>query len=234
MNNSNASLRYWNPFKQTWVGIAYSDRITHPFYFKEVLCRGIDQIIKELNIPQYDIESSHGSVLWIFNGQLEDFKVQWQFENNTTPFSLKIGYYVDDNLVDIEVLYDYTTYEEVLDFIQAYMEKILSNGVPQEPEIEYDASNVAEVKLMHGVMQSMNNEDAYFSWIVTGVPDGATKDDYIDIALDEEEFEHCKQLFDSLFAEYAPDGLYRPSKDEEAYAKQTCKRLNLPEIEVLM
>ncbi len=234
MNNAHARFRYYNPFQQTWdTYIAYSDKISdfHPYYFKEVLYHGISQFIKELNIPDYEVEDDY-SHLWIFNGHSEDFKVSWEFQGET-PFSLKIGYYIDNKQVDhTQVLYDYTTYEEALDFIQNYMSDILTNGVPQEPEVEYDEDAVAQLKLMHSVMQSMNNEDAYFSWITTGVPDGATKEDYIDIASNPEEFDDCLELFDSLFTEYASDGLFRPSSDEIAFAKRVCERLGLPSIEI--
>ena len=78
----------------------------------------------------------------------------------------------------------------------------------------------------------MNNENAYYTWIMTGVPDGATKEDYIDIASNSEEFDDCLELFDKLFTKYAPDGLFRPSSDEIAFAKRVCERLGLPLIEI--
>lgn len=233
MKNADVAYRYYNPFNQSYTNIAFCDRISHPYYFKEVLDFGISQIIKDMNIP-YDIDSSLGSSLWIFHidGDDGDFKVSWEFEGKT-PYSLKIGYYEEDNLLDQQVLYDYTTYEEALNYVQNYITEILTNGVPQEPEVEYDEAIVSELKLMHGLMQSMNDEDAYYSWITTGVPDGATEDDFIYIASDADEFKHCKNLFDRLFVEYSVDGLYKPTPEEVEYAEQTCKRLGLPDIEIL-
>ena len=235
MNNANVYYRYHNPFKPgNYITIAYANRIAdfHPYFFGEVLYRGITQIIEELNIS-YSIEDAvSGRSLWVFNGHDEDFKVAWEFEGRK-PFDLRIGYYVNNEQVDhTQALYDYKTYEEALDFIKAYIENIITNGVPQEPEVEYDEDAVAQLKLMHSVMQSMNNEDAYYSWILTGVPDGATKEDYIDIASNPEEFDDCLELFDSLFTEYASDGLFRPSSDEIAFAKRVCERLGLPSIEI--
>ena len=234
MNNANTYYRYYNPFKQNWTTIAYSNTISdfNPYFFKEVLYHGLSQIIKELNMSEYDLEEGlSGTHIWVFNGHDEDFKITWEFEDRK-PYCLKIGYYVDNNPLDLQVFYDYTTYEEALDFIKDYIENIITNGVPQEPEPEYDKDAVAQLKLMHSVMQTMNNEDAYFSWITTGVPDGATEEDYIDIASDPEEFDHCLQLFDSLFTTYAPNGLFRPSSDEIAFAKRVCERLGLPSIEI--
>ena len=230
MRNADVASRYYNYFNPSEPKrIAFSDRITHAAFFSDVLYRGISQIIDELDIP-YDIEV-YGPILHVFNDNEDEFKVSWEFDGNT-PYSLKIGYYVNDECLDQQVLYDYTTYEEALDFIQDYMSDILTNGVPQEPGVKYDEDTVAQLKLMHSVMQSMNNENAYYTWIMTGVPDGATKEDYIDIASNSEEFDDCLKLFDSLFTKYAPDGLFRPSSDEIAFAKRVCERLGLPSIEI--
>ena len=232
MKNSNVAYRYYDYYNPpSSVNIAFSDKI-RPGYIRDVLSYGVHLIVtEELNIPQYDNIEDSGRGFWIFNGNDQDFKVTWEFEGNK-PYSLKIGYYEDDNLLDTKVLYDYTTYEEALDFIQNYVSDILTNGIPQEPEPEYNESDVTELKLMHEIMQSMNNEDAYYSWIMTGVPDGATEEDFIDIASDPDEFADCKNLFDSLFTEYAPDGLFKPSSDEIAFAKRVCERLGLPSIKI--
>ena len=230
MKNSNVAYRYYDYYNPpNSIKIAFSDKI-RPGFFRDVLSYGVHLITEDLNIPEYDNVEDTSYGFWIFNGNNQDFKVTWQFEGNK-PYSLKIGYYKDDNPLDTKVLYDYTAYEEALDFIQDYMSNILTNGVSQEPEAEYDEDAVAQLELMHSVMQSMNNENAYFSWITTGVPDGATEEDYIDIASNSEEFDNCLELFDRLFTKYAPDGLFRPSSDEIAFAKRTCERLGLPSIE---
>ena len=236
MNNANVYYRYHSPFKPgEYVTIAYANRIVdfHRYFFKEVLYRGISQIIKELNIPYDQEEGLSGTYTWVFdiNGDDKSFKINWEFEDRN-PYSLKIGCYDGDVILDLKVLYDFTTYEDALDFIKDYIETTLTNGVPQEPEVEYDEDAVAQLKLMHSIMQSMNNENAYYTWIMTGVPDGATKEDFIDIASDSEEFDDCLELFDKLFTKYAPDGLFRPSSDEIAFAKRTCERLGLPSIEI--
>lgn len=232
MKNADVRYRYYDYFNPpNSTKIAFSDKI-RPAFFRDVLSYGIHLITEDLNIPEYDNVEDCSYGCWIFNGEGKDFKVNWQFDGNT-PFSLKIGYYVDNNQLDIKVLYEYTTYEEALDFIQDYMRDILTNGVPEEPQSEYDENDVAELKLMHHIMMSMNNEDAYYSWIMTGVPDGATEEDYIDIASDPEELTTCKQVFDNVFSDYASDGLFDPTPEEAAYAKQVCERLGLPEIEIL-
>ena len=96
-----------------------------------------------------------------------------------------------------------------------------------------DAERIKTLKLMHGIMMSMNNEDAYDSWIVMGVPDGASEDDYEFIALDDKEYEDTIALFNRLFKRYAKDGLFRPDQKEEQFAKEKCRELNIPEIEIL-
>ena len=237
MNNANVYYRYHSPFKPgEYVTIAYVNRIVdfHRYFFKEVLYKGISQIIKELNIPYDQEEGLSGKYTWVFDINEDDksFKINWEFEGRN-PYSLKIGCYDGDVILDQKVLYDFTTYEEALDFIKDYIETVLTNGVPQEPEVEYNEADVAELKLMHEIMQSMNDEDAYYSWVMTGVPDGATEEDFIDIASNSDDFADCKDLFDKLFKRYSKDGLYKPSAEEINYANQACKRLGLPEIEIL-
>lgn len=232
MRNADVRYRYYDYFNPpNDIKIAFSDKIRLGF-FRDVLSYGVHIITEDLNIPEYDNVEDHGHGFWIFSGEDKDFKVNWQFNGNT-PYSLTIRYYVDDNELDNKTLYDFTTYEEALDFIQDYMRDILTNGVSEEPQPEYNENDVAELKLMHHIMMSMNNEDAYYSWTMTGVPDGATEEDYIDIASDPEEFTECKHVFDEVFSDYASDGLFDPTSEEAKYAKQVCKRLGLPEIEIL-
>lgn len=67
-------------------------------------------------------------------------------------------------------------------------------------------SRIADLKAMDRLMRSMNNEDAFMCWIVI-FPDGATEDDYADIAEDEEQFEECVLEFLSVMKRYMKDGL---------------------------
>lgn len=63
------------------------------------------------------------------------------------------------------------------------------------------------MKAMHSIIQTMNNEDAYMEWIYL-VPDGATEEDFIDIADDDDMFDEACRLFCTLIRRYGKDGFY--------------------------
>ena len=92
---------------------------------------------------------------------------------------------------------------------------------------------ISLVEQMNEVMKSMNNEDAYESWIYI-VPDEATREDFEYIAQDYELYQECRHLFDDLYTEYHEDGLYKPSSSAYNFAKSCDRRLALGDIEVLI
>lgn len=61
----------------------------------------------------------------------------------------------------------------------------------------FDA-RVEQLKAMHTLMSNANDERIYCAWIVTGMPDGATKEDYEYIACDDELYTECFNLFARL------------------------------------
>lgn len=63
------------------------------------------------------------------------------------------------------------------------------------------------LKSLHEIMMNMNNEDAYDEWIVCGVPDGATDEDFTEIAEDKEEWLYMVKLFASIYNQYKDDEL---------------------------
>lgn len=54
---------------------------------------------------------------------------------------------------------------------------------------------------LDSVMRNMNDEECYMTWILT-VPDEATKEDFEDIAADDEFFTEVLNLFSELFDYY--------------------------------
>lgn len=65
---------------------------------------------------------------------------------------------------------------------------------------------IDDLKAMDRLMRSMNNEEAFMAWI--GIfPDGASEEDYADIAEDEGQFEECVLEFLSVMKRYMKDGL---------------------------
>jgi len=67
------------------------------------------------------------------------------------------------------------------------------------------------VKLMHETMLSMNNENAYLSWIYE-MPDEPCEEDFEWFAEDEDRYIELYLYFIRLLISYAKGGLYKPSK----------------------
>lgn len=170
----------------------------------------------------------------------EEFKVTWNFDTkhdlngrrSVMSSVLRIEYYKEGKWLDTTNAYEFTTYAQALDSVMNYVQDILTNGVKGVETPTADENLVKKLKLMHNVMMSMNNEDAYYSWIYV-VPDEPSEDDFIYIASDADEYKDCEDTFDSLFKKYAKDGIYKPTEEEKQFAFDTCKRLGIPQIEVL-
>lgn len=60
-------------------------------------------------------------------------------------------------------------------------------------------SRVAQLKAMHQLMMAANDESIYMSWIYT-VPDCPSDEDFIDIAMDDEQYNECFDKFVKLIA----------------------------------
>lgn len=76
-----------------------------------------------------------------------------------------------------------------------------------DKEIEYQDTisvytrdvRVAQLKAMHQLMVAANDESIYMTWIYT-VPDCPSDEDFIDIAMNDKEYNHCFDLFVKLIA----------------------------------
>lgn len=89
-----------------------------------------------------------------------------------------------------------------------------------------------ELRKMHETIIHMNNEDAYFGdWITFGPPDGATEDDFMDIAEDKEFFNDIKRLFKHIYSQYHDDGLYNATKEVMEFARSKDKEYGLEPIQ---
>lgn len=58
---------------------------------------------------------------------------------------------------------------------------------------------VAKLKEMHKIMLNISNEDYYFDWIVWGVPDEPSEDDYEFLAETPERYNEVSECFARLF-----------------------------------
>ena len=55
-------------------------------------------------------------------------------------------------------------------------------------------ARVEQLKAMHQLIANCNDENIYMSWIYL-MPDGATEEDFIDIAMDDEMYNECWEKF---------------------------------------
>lgn len=78
---------------------------------------------------------------------------------------------------------------------------------------------INELKLMHETMQSMNDTEAYYSWIYT-MPDCPTEDDFEFIARDKESYEDTVNAFKRIMNNFAHNGLYQATPEVFAFARQ--------------
>lgn len=60
---------------------------------------------------------------------------------------------------------------------------------------------------MHNIVKSLNNENAYMTWIYL-IPNQPTDDDFVDIAEDKELFELAIKLFREIIQKYLTDGFF--------------------------
>lgn len=75
------------------------------------------------------------------------------------------------------------------------------------------------VKLMHETILSMNNENAYFSWIYE-MPDEPCEEDFEWFAEDEDRYIELYNYFVRLLKTYAKDGLFRPSESVQKFVSK--------------
>ena len=66
------------------------------------------------------------------------------------------------------------------------------------PGFSRDA-RIAQLKAMHELMTEANDENIYMTWIYL-MPDCPSEEDFIDIAIDDEQYNACFDLFVKLIA----------------------------------
>lgn len=100
---------------------------------------------------------------------------------------------------------------------------------------EANADKIKSVKLMHEIMMSMNDEEAYYSWIYT-MPDSPTTEDFLYYVEpgNEEAYEDLKDTFERIYKQFHKSGLYldRTEKRIEDAAHEYDEQFGLDPIEV--
>lgn len=77
--------------------------------------------------------------------------------------------------------------------------------------------------IMDDIAYKFNDTDYTDYWMMYGVPNGATTQDFIDIANDTDEFNRITDLFVRILKHVKDDGgLYNATPHEYSYARQLC------------
>ena len=66
-------------------------------------------------------------------------------------------------------------------------------------------SRIAVLKAMDKAVRNMNDEDSFTPWLMGGVPDGASKEDYEYIAENHEYYIETVKLFEKIVKNYAEE-----------------------------
>ena len=64
---------------------------------------------------------------------------------------------------------------------------------------------ITVLKNCHEIMRHLNNEEAYFEWIVEGVPDCPREEDFESICENDSFYLDCLELFLKIFKAYFKD-----------------------------
>lgn len=110
---------------------------------------------------------------------------------------------------DVEAIKNYAndnsnSSEEVAAYIKGKLDEEIGGG-----SLKVRLNNV---KMMHEVIKSMNNENAYGSWIYT-MPDCPDESDFKWFAEDKDEYKDLIDTFNRIYNRYKKDGLYKPSEE---------------------
>lgn len=86
-------------------------------------------------------------------------------------------------------------YDDRIIFCHGCNEELEKSETLSEHRFE---ARIEQLKAMHTMMCYSNDEYIYGTWIITGVPDEPTQEDFEGIALDDELYNECFDLFVEL------------------------------------
>ena len=89
--------------------------------------------------------------------------------------------------------------------------------------------------ILNQIIQSLNDEEAYYGEWISIWPDETIVDvnDAISFFGEEEDFKELEDLFKKVYKKYHRSGLFRPTGEAEALAHKYDKELGLPQIHVI-
>lgn len=97
-----------------------------------------------------------------------------------------------------------------------YNQETISNikSINQQEDLKIET-----LKMMDNVARKINDEEVFEYWLINGVPDGATNEDYADIVKDND-FNRIEKVFKILIHEAVKDGLYKATDEELKFAQK--------------
>lgn len=135
---------------------------------------------------------------------------------------------------------DTETSEEEVDDVEEpkagdeYEESLEEDEEDKEPEPDKMNELASEAWLMNKVIESMNNEEAYYGgWLYTW-PDGETEKDCQQHFGEQEDFDDLRKAFIDTYKAYHADGLFEPDRETIEYARKQDSILNLRPIDIFM
>lgn len=81
-------------------------------------------------------------------------------------------------------------------------------------------SKVQNLKLMNDAARHINDEEVIDIWLTYGVPDGATEEDFEDIANDPEEYDRIEKEFKNVMKDAVKDGLFQCPEETLKFARK--------------
>lgn len=113
-------------------------------------------------------------------------------------------------------------------------EEDLDESFISESDYESEDPKLAkEAWLMNKVVQSINDEEAYYGEWIYLWPDETAEEDVKYYFGDQESFDELRELFIDIYKRYHADGLYDPDKETIEYAAKQDKILGLKPIEII-
>lgn len=100
-------------------------------------------------------------------------------------------------------------------------------------QMEEKAQRTKNLKMMDRVARRVNDEDIFEYWLMMGIPDGASDDEFPIWADNMEDYNEFERVFKKLLKAAKEDGLYNASEEEYEFAKKyEPEIINLPKYKI--
>jgi hypothetical protein len=100
-------------------------------------------------------------------------------------------------------------------------------------QMEEKAQRTKNLKMMDRVARRVNDEDIFEYWLMMGIPDGASDDEFPVWADNMEDYNEFERVFKKLLKAAKEDGLYDASEEEYEFAKKyEPEIINIPKYKI--